>query len=90
MATVVLFRKCDYAVDLVNKWYAAAWDHISLFTDELVTDQRKEFIDHRHDQSVFSVIRKKYGGNIIPDETYFNDFVREGQGFPFWATRLRG
>lgn len=90
MATVVLLRKCDHTSMLVNEWYKTACDNPFLFTDELIIrPQHKNFVANRYDQSVFSLIRKQRGANIIPDETYFLDFVREGQQFPIWATRIR-
>jgi hypothetical protein len=90
MATVVILRKCAHTTMLVNEWHEAACDNPFLFTDELMLiPQHKDFIANRYDQSVFSIIRKEHGANIIPDETYFLDFLREGLKFPFWATRLR-
>ena len=91
IATVLIFRKCTPAIKLVEEWVQTACNHPLLFTDELVMNHQYEgFIDARHDQSVFSVIRKTRGANIIPDETYFLDFIRDGSRFPFWATRLKG
>jgi len=90
MATVILLKKSDYTTFLVNKWCEVLYDKPLLFTDDKTRSiQNEQFIDHRHDQSVFSVIRKIYGAEIIPDETYFLDFIREGQAYPFWAVRLK-
>lgn len=89
MSTILLFRKCAHSSMLVDKWYNTVYDQASLFTDEQRVHQHPDFIDHRHDQSVFSVIRKTYGANIFTDETYFLDFIRYGQKFPLWAARLR-
>lgn len=90
MATIILFKKSDHATLLVDKWCEALYDKPLLFADDKKRSiQNEKFIDHRHDQSVFSVIRKTYGAEIIPDETYFLDFIREGQAYPFWATRLK-
>lgn len=90
MATVIMLKKCQHAAHLVNKWYAALCENPSLFTDDKDdTAQYPEFIDHRHDQSIFSILRKTYQSEIIPDETYFLDFIREGQPYPFWAARLK-
>ena len=75
---------------LIDIWYSALEDSPELFTDQMdELNQDSAFIDHRHDQSVFSIIRKKFGSMVMPDETYFLDFVREGQLYPLWATRLR-
>jgi len=89
MATVLPIKKCAHSCKLVDTWYKMACENPFLFTDEKRSPQRKEFIDHRHDQSVYSIIRKMYGANIIGDETYFHDFVNHGQRSPFWATQLK-
>jgi len=89
MSTVLILKKCPHSSILVETWYKTACDYPLLFTDALVVPQHQEFIDCRHDQSLYSVIRKIYGANIIPDETWFTDFLRFGRDYPFWATRLR-
>lgn len=90
MATVLIFRKCNHSIRLIQEWYNTAIEYPSLFTNELTKQQHFEFVACRNDQSVFSVIRKQLGTNPIPDETYFIDFVRQGQDYPFWAARLKG
>jgi hypothetical protein len=89
MATVLIFRKCKPSMELVDEWYNTAIAAPFLFNNVLTMRQHFEFSACRNDQSVFSVIRKKLGGNPIPDETYFLDFIREGQDYPFWAARLK-
>ena len=86
---ILIFRKCAHAIMLVNKWFEIATNHPFLFTDEKIKQQHPEFIDHRHDQSVFSIIRKTYGANIIRNETFFHDYERDGQKFPIWATQVK-
>lgn len=46
-----------------------------------------EFVEHRHDQSIFSLLSKKYNVTVIPDETYHANWHE--QGFPIHAARLR-
>lgn len=90
MATILLFRKCNHSVRLVEQWFRTLFDKPALFTDE--SDQKQQypaFIAHRHDQSIFSLIRKIHGADIIPDETCFLDFEKEGKTFPFLTTRKR-
>jgi len=61
-----------------------------LFTDEYNNNQGDFFSDNRHDQSVSSVIRKKIGSVVIEeDETYFENFNKQGLRYPFWATRKK-
>ncbi|MCC8423668.1 hypothetical protein [Mucilaginibacter sp. UR6-11] len=91
MATSVILKKCGHADFLIEKWYQTLLEKPSLFTDAKdLTIQNNQFIDHRHDQSVFSVIRKIYGSEVIPDDTYFLDFNKHGMLSPIWATRRRG
>lgn len=49
------------------------------------------FMENRHDQSIFSIIRKKFGTEITDtDETYFEpDWNITGFHFPIWARRIR-
>ncbi|KIO78009.1 hypothetical protein TH53_06160 [Pedobacter lusitanus] len=90
MATVILLRKCQHATSLVNQWYDTLYENSALFTDEKDSAiQHPSFIDHRHDQSIFSIIRKTRGALILPDETYFQNFVKDGGSCPFWAARLK-
>ena len=88
-STILLLRNCQHTKMLVNLWYDVACNYFTLFTEAKQVPQHQKFIAHRHDQSIFSVIRKTYGANIIPDETYFFDFLRDGRQSPIWATRLR-
>ena len=47
----------------------------------------ESFVAHRHDQSIFSLISKKYKLIAIKDETYFKNWKSNGIRFPIWATR---
>ena len=48
----------------------------------------EEFKEHRHDQSVFSLMSKKYKFYCIPDETYWApDWNHSGKDYPIWSTR---
>ena len=67
-------------------------DNLLLITDYYnKNNQNKEFINNRHDQSVFSIIRKIHGSIVISDETYFKERFNSkiAQKFPFWATRKK-
>jgi hypothetical protein len=89
MATIVMLRKCQHSCMMVDAWFETASAHPFLFTDELRTlPQGRDFISHRNDQSIFSVIRKMYGVDIVPTKEYFFDFICECSTFPFWATGL--
>uniref|UniRef100_A0A6C0DSW1 Uncharacterized protein n=1 Tax=viral metagenome TaxID=1070528 RepID=A0A6C0DSW1_9ZZZZ len=58
-ATAILFLVCPETSELVSKWYELACDY------HLIDDSRSnaanipEFCQHRHDQSIFSLLSKK-------------------------------
>ena len=91
MATVFLIKKCRAGVELIN----AANDLVArklyfLFDDTpSVAPNDPEFFEHRHDQSVFSLLRKAAGTLILPDETWYEDW-NEGRDYPILARRWRG
>lgn len=59
-----------------------------------VTDDPSEipnhesFVEHRHDQSLLSLIGKKYNFFAISDETYWINWETEGRDYPIWARRI--
>jgi len=82
-----IIRKCPHSCKIVNEWFQACEDDDTLFNDKK-SNEIPEFRDNRHDQSIQSVIKKKYGCVLIPDETFYRDW-NDGIDFPFLATRLR-
>jgi len=80
------------SIEFIQAWLnACTVDSGRLLVD--VTDASKEderFIEHRHDQSVLSCLAKTRKIEAIPNETYFYPrWNRDGDGYPFWATRKR-
>lgn len=75
MASIIVMKKCPHSVMLIDKWCATMDEDALLFTDEYNKEtENREFVDHRHDQSVFSVIRKQYGCILLPDDTFARDW----------------
>jgi hypothetical protein len=64
----------------VDDNYHYITDAPSIFPNDIL------YRDHRHDQSVLSLISKKYMLHSIPDETYW---ALGWEELPIWATRLR-
>jgi hypothetical protein len=89
MATVVILCKKAHSVNLVNQW----WKYAQMYS--LIDDTHKggdypEFIDHRHDQSIYSLLVKKHGTVLVEDETFFHPrWEANGDKYPFWATRIK-
>jgi hypothetical protein len=95
MATMIIFRKCDKSLKIINDFYNLSLDDTVLFSDEFnKVGNCERFIDNRYDQSIFSVLRKKYETVEIVDETWAPDnngwnnlyYVKK---IPFLATRIR-
>jgi len=87
---ILFMKKNDLICEQINSWLNVVRDNAYLFTDNLTNNEIRDFIEHRNDQSIFSLIRKKYNPLILEDETYFRDFKsEEALRFPFHATRIR-
>jgi hypothetical protein len=81
----------------VGRLIAKEWNQICKsspnITDEISSDSASGFVAHRHDQSVFSILLKKYG--VTPERIptpYPNDRFRSfvtGMRSPIWASRNR-
>lgn len=89
MATSFILRKCDHTINTIREWKDLCYNY-NLINDNYCNVKNDEsFIDHRHDQSIFSLVNKKNGSIIISDETYFYpDWDTHGKLYPIWATRL--
>jgi hypothetical protein len=86
---ILFFKKNKVSVDLIDKFYEVAINNPVIFSDEYNSFKRKEvFVDHRHDQSVFSVLRKLSVVATIPDETFSQNW-KELLHVPILATRIR-
>jgi hypothetical protein len=92
LATVIILKKNKNSINIVDLWLKTVHDKPILFTDDYNNNNkgRCEYIENRHDQSVFSIIRKLYGSILLPEETYFIFGSEYSLKFPFWATRIRG
>ena len=77
--TLMIFNKC---IELLNK------DH-NLITDTYNIGQNAYFKDNRHDQSILSLVRKKYNSIVLKND--YNDLWRdineENNHIPFIASR---
>jgi len=70
-STILIFVNNHHARDVVAKWLEFIRAHPSLITDAHNKDgQIKSFSENRHDQSVFSLIRKLRGSVVRRDDTH--------------------
>ncbi|MDE6626424.1 MAG: hypothetical protein K2K56_08650 [Lachnospiraceae bacterium] len=85
MATMIVFRKSKRSVQFVKEWlyYCQYEDIITDAQNHMGKDNFKEFIDHRHDQSIFSVLSKKYGVKAYRDPSQFGRLTEM-----FWGSEM--
>jgi hypothetical protein len=89
IATVIIMRKTEHTIHLMDEWLKYA-ENYNLINDMKTLEEHPEFKDHRHDQSIFSLLVKKRGSVKIPDETFFHpNWLKDGANYPIWATRQR-
>lgn len=82
MATAQIIKKNKHSINIINTWC-----HNMIYN--LINDDTKNeencFIENRHDQSIYSIIVKKFGSIKLNDETYdFTDTTK-----PILAKRNR-
>lgn len=79
---VFICKKCQESVDFVKEWLdLLTEDNYSLVNDEDIFEQSSDFMGHRHDQSILSILSKKKNVNILGlNECY-------GMG-PFFSGRV--
>jgi hypothetical protein len=91
MATIIIFKNTDKTQAFVKEWRdmcTCKSDGYMYVTDEPSKFQNLPiFNEHRHDQSIFSLLCKKHGCQSIPDETWHRDW--DAQEWPLHAARIR-
>lgn len=87
MATLVVIKKTDTAMKFVEEWLQyCQCEHI--ITDEnnnMGKGNYKDFVENRHDQSIFSLLSKMYGFKAYRDPSQFGRFPNV-----FWSMEIDG
>jgi len=91
IATVKIIKKNKNTINLFNLEDNVYRDNKLLVTDFYNNNQNEYFIDNRHDQSIYSVLIKKYNNVfILNDKTLFENFKNEeALKEPFHALRRK-
>lgn len=88
MATSFVLRNCESTRNLIRQWYETGCNYSLIDDSPSKLHNDVSFSEHRHDQSIFSLLRKISGCVIIPDETWFPGPQSQwSQGYPIWALR---
>lgn len=91
ICSVFVLRKCRHTLDLIDKWYEGSCQYHLINDSPSQNPNDMSFHEPRHDQSLFSVLRKKYGSEMSDfDETWFGpNWNVSGDRYPFWAVKMR-
>lgn len=99
-AGILLIYKCDKTINLINEWNDLCSNNYNFIDDsKSISKNFKEFIEHRHDQSVFNLLIKKYNLlNYDMDPTCFGieitektakEYLKNANDCPIWSCRNR-
>jgi hypothetical protein len=89
-AGAFFLRKTKCSIEFIEKWKGTCHHHFNLINDKpSITPNLTDFIEHRHDQSVFSVLSKLYQPVVLSiNENYpINEDWKSMDNFPIWAKR---
>lgn len=70
---IILLLVCQETRELLEEWYDISCDYHNIDDSPSITTNYESFIEHRHDQSVFSLLAKKY--KLISDNMLLEDIV---------------
>ena len=75
-ASAIFLKKNDKIMRFVKEWYTLCCNYHLIDDSESIDKNDSIFIEHRHDQSVFSLLIKKYnydnGDNILKNSSPIN------------------
>ena len=85
-ATAFVFAKTEHTERILRSWNAIPrWSPIAI-DDTLTIPQASDFREHRHDQSIFSLLLKLYGAKVLGWETWCWGESESAQ-YPIWEKR---
>lgn len=79
MDTTFILKKSEKTLKFINEWYNISCNYH--FIDDSISNlpNDPDFKQHRHDQSVFSLLCKKYGSIVLDDETFYWPWKEENK-----------
>ena len=84
----MFFKKSKHSEEFFKEYKLMLDRNPEFITDELSEDnQINKFCENRHDQSIFSLLSKAMGSEIISNETEFRKRPSEQYNFPFLSVR---
>jgi len=89
-ATSFLLQKTDDNIELINKWSLLMQEDKRMVEGgQHLRQCYAGFKDHRHDQSILSILMKQSQSLILEDEISFDDRRHVAPNYPIQSTRLK-
>jgi len=70
---IVMLKKCSKIIKLIDEWVELCADYHNIDNSPSIKENYPEFKEHRHDQSIYSLLCKKYGYDNYLIENYFKN-----------------
>ena len=87
---IFFIKKTPENIEFIKKWYSLCCIYNLIDDSSSIEKNDSSFIEHRHDQSIKSLLAKQYGTTIINDVSWFSDFnCEDAKITPILATRKR-
>lgn len=84
-ATVIFVRKCDRAIRIIREWQQIIWNHFNLLDDTpSVSANLAGFIEHRHDQAIWTLVCLKYRVKTLSAYEYWYPMKNAKKLKPDW------
>jgi hypothetical protein len=89
---ISLYRKTSETLKFANSWYELCCNYHNIDDSESIESNFPNFKEHRHDQSVFSILSKLIDCSVLDDN--YNDGTRDfllgnGEYKPFIPSRIK-
>lgn len=92
-ATSIFLKKTEKTIKLIDEWAHICVNYRNLLDDSKSKSNESDvFIENRHDQSIFSMVAKKYKTIQLPDETYMivnGNHKNFDNKYPIQGTRIK-
>jgi hypothetical protein len=84
-AGVILIRKCERAISIIIEWQKIIWHHFNLLDDTpSVTPNLLGFIEHRHDQAIWTLLCLKHRVKTLSAYEYWYPMNNAKKLKPDW------
>lgn len=88
IATSLIIRKCETSVRIMQQWMSLCEQYELLDDSPSVSANHSEFIEHKHDQSILSLLLRLQGCYVTLDNETWTYPDWDDQ-MPIWAARAR-